>query len=62
MKNSSVWTIGKYTIKDKKVFNKDVEIQRTVKGYTVGYWLDGRFRSLEWIRKNSKKVVVVCPF
>ena len=37
MRNSSVWSIGKYTIKDGKIYNKTVEIKKTVKGYTVGF-------------------------
>lgn len=62
MKNSSVWEIGKYTIKDERVFNKEKEIKRTVKGYTIGYWLNGKFRSLNWINKNAKKKNIECPF
>lgn len=63
MKNDSVWNIGKYTIKNGKIFNKGKEIKKTVKGYTIGFWINGKFRSLSYINKHAKKQEYIkCPF
>ena len=41
----------------------DHVLQRTVKGYTIGYYLSGKFKSLQQIRSLSYKYEKVkCPF
>ena len=64
MKNDSVWECEGYFINRKnEVFSKyGNKLQRTVKGYTIGYWLKGKFRSLNWIKTNCKKIEIKCPF
>lgn len=38
-------------------------MQRKVKGYSVGYNIKGKFRTLKWIKSNcEKKVQIHCPF
>lgn len=64
MKSNAVWTVDGYFITRKnEIYSKHGnKLQKTVKGYTVGFWLKGKFRSLKWIRNNCKKVDNYCPF
>lgn len=50
---------------DGKVINKTTGkvLQRQVKGYSIGYYLNGRFYTLQIIRKQFTKIQVSeCPF
>jgi hypothetical protein len=40
------------------------EIKRTLVGYTEGFCLNGKFKSLSYIRKNLTKIKtdIICPF
>ena len=58
--------LDKYSItKDKRIFNTKTmrEIKRTVNGYSVGYWLSGKFYTLKKINEIAVKIKKKhCPF
>jgi len=63
-KYNAVWKCEGYFInRNNEIFSKHGnKLKRTVKGYTIGYWLNGKFRSLRWIKNNCKKIDIICPF
>lgn len=38
------------------------KLQRTVKNYTIGYYINNKFYSLNQLRKHLIKIVNDCPF
>jgi hypothetical protein len=49
---------------DRKIYNKRTmrEIKRCVNGYSVGYYLGGKFYTLDKINKLAKPIINKIPF
>jgi len=53
------WIIEGYSISEcNKIFNSKNgrELKQSMVNYSIGYYLNGKFRTLSWIKKNCKKV------
>lgn len=38
------------------------KLKRTVKGYTIGYYINGKFCSIQYLQKHLTLIETTCPF
>lgn len=66
MSEKTWWLLDRYQVNSKfDITNTKTnkQLKRTVKGYTIGYYIQDRFYSLKQLQSMLKeKKEVVCPF
>lgn len=66
MSEKTWWLLDRYQVNSKfEITNTKTnkQLKRTVKGYTIGYYIQDRFYSLKQLQSMLKeKKEVVCPF
>jgi len=53
------WKVEGYSISEcNKIFNpkNGRELKQSMVNYSIGYYLNGKFRTLSWIKRNCQKV------